>query len=275
MIRNGFFILAWLAAICGSAHALSDASSPTKIPTYWGASAPGGNMTCPIPIPSQIGSNPGRASWTDGFPPLNFSPIASGGIPPAGADFNGALCQISQWTRWQNAGGPVFYDPTFSSAVGGYPNGAVIAQAASPNCVWLSTIDNNLSDPDTGGANWAGFCPATAASLVNADQTLSGGANVTSYNLGTVTSGTLQVDCGKGPLQSLIDGGTFTIAAPANDGSCMILLTNTSGAQIPTFSGFTTNGNTGEPLTNSNGSRFTISIWRIGGVSSWIAKALQ
>ncbi len=159
MIRRIVLALVCLAASCGAALALNDSSIPTRIPTFWGTSAPGGNITCPIPIPSQIGITSGRASWTDGFPPVTFNPVGSGGVPPAGADFNGVLCQLSQWTRWQNAGGPIFYDSGFSAAIGGYPNGAVLAQAASQNCVWVSTVDNNTSDPDIGGANWAGSCP--------------------------------------------------------------------------------------------------------------------
>jgi len=97
MCKSIFALLAAVALFPSAAFALSDASSPTKIPTYWGQSAPSGDITCPIPIPSQIPFSAGRASWTDGFPPDTFNPIASGGIPPSGKDFNGALCQISQW----------------------------------------------------------------------------------------------------------------------------------------------------------------------------------
>ena len=70
-----------LLGLVGPALALSDSAIPTKIPTYWGTSAPGGNITCPIPIPSQIGVSTGRASWTDGFPPVTFNPVAAGGVP--------------------------------------------------------------------------------------------------------------------------------------------------------------------------------------------------
>jgi len=148
---SALFALLWLAA---PAFALTDAASPTKVPTTWAQSAPGGNSTCPMPIPSQISITPGRASWTDGFPPLNFLPIAGGGIPPSGQDFNGVLCQLSQWTRWYNAGAPIFYDPTFQSAIGGYPSNSLIQSATNPGHFWLSTVDNNASNPDTGGANW-------------------------------------------------------------------------------------------------------------------------
>ena len=148
-----------LLALHGAALALSDSAIPTKIPTSWGTLAPPGDITCPIPIPSQIPTSNGRASWTDGFPPLTFNPVAAGGVPPFGQDFNGVLCQLSQWTRWFNAGAQVQYDGTFSSAVSGYPNGAILQQAANSTCVWISTTDNNTSDPDTGGANWVSSCP--------------------------------------------------------------------------------------------------------------------
>ena len=146
-----------VAAFPSAALALGASSIPTKVPTYWATGAPGGNVTCPIPIPSQIPFTAGRASWTDGFPPDTFSPVGSGGVPPSGADFNGVLCQLSQWTRWFNAGGAVPYDGSFSSAVGGYPNGAVVASVAYPGVMWRSTADNNTSDPDTSGANWTLF----------------------------------------------------------------------------------------------------------------------
>ena len=98
-------------------------------------------------------STPGRASLTLGFPPLNFQPLGSGGIPPFGEDMNGILNQISAWSQWVNAGAPVIYDAAFSTAIGGYPNGAYI-YSVSGGAWWLSTVDNNSSDPETGGANW-------------------------------------------------------------------------------------------------------------------------
>lgn len=154
MIKKLLASLSVLFALCGQALALSDSAIPTKVPTTWAQSAPGGNSTCPIPIPSQIAITAGRASWTDGFPPVTFLPLGSGGVPPFGADFNGVLCQLSQWTRWLNAGGPILYDATFQSAIGGYPNGALISSVANPLHFWISRADNNASNPDTGGANW-------------------------------------------------------------------------------------------------------------------------
>ncbi|HYG45602.1 MAG TPA: hypothetical protein VEA17_21965 [Bordetella sp.] len=106
-----------------------------------------------IPVESQIGVTPGAASFTDGFPPLTMTPLAAGGVPPYGADFNGIFNFLSAAVRWAQAGGRYPFDAAFAADVGGYPKGAVLA-AASGNGSWLNLIDNNSTNPDTGGANW-------------------------------------------------------------------------------------------------------------------------
>jgi hypothetical protein len=107
------------------------------------------------------------------------------------------------------------------------------------------------------------------------DQTISGGANVTSYNIGTESSGTYTVDCGKAPLQYLTDGGAFTLAAPANDGSCVVLVTNNSSAGTITFSGFSEGSNTGDSLNTTNTDKFSIFIWEIDGTAGYRVAAHQ
>jgi hypothetical protein len=126
---------------------------PPKFPIPWGNSA-GSAYIRSIPSSSQIGVQNGAASLTDGFPPLTFIDETAGGVPPFGADFNGILKQVSQWCQWQSAGGPVFYDGTFSANIGGYPNGAMLQSSVVPGFIWLSIVDSNTTDPDTGGANW-------------------------------------------------------------------------------------------------------------------------
>ena len=108
-----------------------------------------------VPVPSQIGTNPGVASFTDGFPPVTLQPVAAGGMPPRGQDFNGLLFQMSAWERWVGGGGPVTYDSAFSTAVGGYPLGAVLQSASNPQVSFTSLVENNTSNPDAGGAGWA------------------------------------------------------------------------------------------------------------------------
>ena len=114
------------------------------------------------------------------------------------------------------------------------------------------------------------------ASLAATDQVLAGGAVVTAYSGGSQSGGgTYTVDCGLSPLQYITNAGAFTIAAPANDGSCMLLIIKMASASTVSFSGFTVNSNTGEALDTTNGHKFTMSIWRINGVSSYTIKALQ
>lgn len=128
-------------------------SVPAKFPIPFANSA-GPDYIRTIPLASQIGINGGWASLTDGFPPLNFTPIAAGGIPPFGQDVNGILHQTTAWSQWQQAGAPVYYDAVFSAQIGGYPRGAMLSSAVTFGNFWMSTVDNNLSNPDTGGANW-------------------------------------------------------------------------------------------------------------------------
>lgn len=147
---------AFFSLVVGIAPALALTASaiPTKLPIPFGNGAGAGYIRT-IPVPSQQSILAGAASLTDGFPPSTFLPIGAGGTPPAGQDFNGILYEISAWVRWQSAGGPVSYDASFSSSIGGYPLGATL-NAAQLGTFWISLVDNNLSNPDTGGANWLG-----------------------------------------------------------------------------------------------------------------------
>lgn len=126
---------------------------PVQFLKAFAADAGVGFVTFPIPVDSQIGITSGRASLTDGFPPLNFLPRQAGGVPPFGDDENGILKMLSLWSQWQGAGAPVFYDSAFSAAIGGYPKGTVLMAVSFANS-WVSTAENNTTDPDTGGAGW-------------------------------------------------------------------------------------------------------------------------
>ena len=130
------------------------ANSPPKFPKVWGQNA-GGPFIRPIPVDSQIGINPGFASLNDGFPPLTMTPIAAGGVPPFGQDMNGILNQITEVLQWQQAGGYWQFDANFAAAIGGYPLGAVLSSKVVLGRQWMSTVDNNMTDPDSASAaNW-------------------------------------------------------------------------------------------------------------------------
>lgn len=114
-----------------------------------------------------------------------------------------------------------------------------------------------------------------AAQLATTDQTLSGGANLTTFSIGTVSSGTTTIDCGKNPSQYLTNGGAFTLAAPTNDGQCIVQVENGASAGTITFSGFSVGTNTGDPLDTTNGHKFQISIRRVHSVSEYAIQAAQ
>lgn len=120
--------------------------------TPWANSA-GAGFIRSVPVPSQIGVTDGAASFTDGFVSLNFQPIESGGVPPFGQDFNGILKEVTKWLRWDQAGNTNQYNSAFSTAIGGYPKGAVL-QSTALGTFWLNAVDDNTNDPDATPTNW-------------------------------------------------------------------------------------------------------------------------
>lgn len=135
---------------------------PSRFPIPFGNSATGAYIR-DIPTASRIGVQDGAASLTDGFVPLNFIPVAGGGIPPDGRDFNGVLYRATGWARWQAAGGPVTWNGAFAAAIGGYPLGAFLQSAATPGLFFVSTVENNVTNPDASGAGWTGIIPTKAS----------------------------------------------------------------------------------------------------------------
>jgi hypothetical protein len=129
------------------------------------------------------------------------------------------------------------------------------------------------------GTEYQLLTPSSYASLTGINQILSGGAVVNTSvngNLGTPAgSSTLTVNCGLSPYQYLTNNAAFTLAAPTYDSGCDIMITNGASAGVITPSGFTTNSNTGEPLTTVSGNHFLLHIERINSISTYLIKALQ
>jgi hypothetical protein len=183
------------------------ASIPQKFPIPWGANAGTANMR-PIPVASQISVQPGAASLTDGFPPLNLEAIAAGGIPPFGQDMNGILNQITLWNQWQAAGGPLTFDATFAAQIGGYPAGARVL-SNSGHAIYESLQDNNTSDPNTGSALWALTSCTWSATAAQAG----GSANHQIVTLGPAPTSLFQLI---GIPLLIISSGTNTDAVTLN-----------------------------------------------------------
>jgi len=168
------------------------------------------DITYPIPAASQAGI--GKASLADGFPPKNFLPDAAGGIAPFGQDMNGILKEVTENIRWLQAGGISKYNSGFSTAINGYPNGAVLLNAASTG-FWVSLVDNNTSNPDAGGANW------NTLSSAYIDKSVAGSGNI---NL--TSEATYDIIDFTGALT-----GNIVVTFPQQDGK-WILKNSTSGA---------------------------------------------
>ena len=85
------------------------------------------------PIP-QNSTGTYLASVDEGYPEITLTPIAEGGIPPAGGDLNGMFNLLSQFYFFNQNGGTYTYNSTVSSMIGGYPKGAVL---------WYNGIDGS------------------------------------------------------------------------------------------------------------------------------------
>lgn len=125
---------------------MQSSDSPSLFPV------PFANTGVKSEIPTESSGVPGQASLQTGFPPETMTPVSSGGIPPAGADFNGILNQVSAGVRWSQAGGTYKFNAVFASSIGGYPRGSLLS-SADGTVLWLSSVENNLTDPDSVGAS--------------------------------------------------------------------------------------------------------------------------
>lgn len=144
------------------------------------ANSAGAGFIRSIPIPSQIGTNPGFASYTDGFPPLCFQNTNAGGVPPFGQDFNGLMNAITAAELWTQAGDFARYDPTFALKINGYPNQSIL-MSSSNSYLWCSSSDNNITNPDAGSASWTGTISTTTLTVT--------GSVVGTVSLGQILSG--------------------------------------------------------------------------------------
>lgn len=112
-----------------------------------------------IPNDSQIGITAGRASYVDGFPPLTRTPLAAGGVPPFGTDFNGVLNDITAALRWSQAGSGYPFNADFNTAISGYPKGARIPNSTLDG-FWLNTTDGNSTNPENTTSALTGWVPS-------------------------------------------------------------------------------------------------------------------
>lgn len=176
--------------------------------------------------------------------------------------------------------------PTSGSAVLLYPVNTPFAYGffheyiVSPYNILLDMIDQVSGEGlplDMIGASTIGGFTGIGAGIspTTPSQVFSGGLHPTVFSNGTVTSGSVVIDCGNGPLQTLTNGGAFTLSMSSNDGNCIVRVTNNSSAGTITLSGFSQGSSTGDSLTTTFGSKFDLVMTRIGGNPHLLISALQ
>ncbi len=190
--------------------------TPLLISVPWGVSAANPTyINLPIPVPDQTGTTVNAASFTTGFPPSTMTPEVSGGLPFFGQDMNGILWMISAYCANFAAGALSKYSATLSTAISGYPLGAVLVNTTG-NGIWISQVDGNVTNPDAGGAGWL-----PAALVGGVSLTVTGSSNVT---LTALQAARPYISFG-GALT-----GNINIIFPTNEGQSWILTNITTGA---------------------------------------------
>lgn len=96
-------------------------------------------------IPPQNASGTDTSSINLGFLPITSEPLDDGGVAPERIDFNGMFYLSTDQRVFLQNGGLITYDSSVATAIGGYPQGAVLAYVdGSGNISWVrSMIDNN------------------------------------------------------------------------------------------------------------------------------------
>lgn len=126
------------------------------------------------PILATTPSGDNTASYDQGFPPITMILKSAGGLPPKGQDMNQILYELSALSRWFSAGAQNAYDATFSAAIGGYPMGAMIL-GNDGTTRYMSTVDSNTTNPNTGGAGWFNLTTGYLKTANNFSEIAAGG----------------------------------------------------------------------------------------------------
>lgn len=115
-----------------------------------------------IPDVNTDTSEPQRADFTNGYPAIVSLPPDQGGLPPERKDFNALGYLTTTYDFFYQAGGVFTFNPTISTAIGGYPEGARLWHTDSDGRTVLlrSAIGNNtnnfLTDPTVIGHRGSG-----------------------------------------------------------------------------------------------------------------------
>lgn len=137
-------------------------AQPDLIPMPFAENATPGTIE---PIQATTPTVPQDATWSAGFPQVTMQPLASGGIPPRGQNFNGVLNALSQHIFHMQGGGQYKWD----DAHGPYSIGDVL-QSDDGLRSYVSVVDNNTDNfnttPSVIGTSWLPWSGGAAIELI-------------------------------------------------------------------------------------------------------------
>ncbi|HBR1819110.1 hypothetical protein [Klebsiella pneumoniae] len=229
---------------------MNNSAMPSRLTVVFSAS--GDKNTIPVNSTPETLAD-GLAAMDSGFPPLTRIALSAGGKPPKGQDFNGIFNDAYTRLQWEQAGGFYTFDSAFSAAIGGYPKGAILINSARDG-FWQSTIENNTTNPDAGGAGWIN---ALGGRLINIQIFYSSG-------IYTPTSGTKKV------IVEMVGGGGGSAGSRAA-GPGQIAVGGAGGAGSYAKGSFTQNFNGVQVTVGAKGAGGTVSepYASEGGTSSF------
>lgn len=226
---------------------MNSSQIPAKFKLAW---ASGATSSFIQTVPDTYSGTPnGTPSMTTGWGPETFQDPSVGGAAPLGEYENGILNQITANMQWLQLGGIFQYDAALSTAVGGYFKNAIVKAANYP-AFWISNVENNVINPDTGtltapAAGWAVMQPGTYPwSQITGAPTFTLESEFTGSNHNLVTNGYQKwpgglmeqwMDVSVPSALNTVVSVTFPIAFPSSPGVVFtprlsVIDTNLSGA---------------------------------------------
>lgn len=157
----------------------------------------------PILPTTPAGDN--TASYADGFPPITMILKSAGGLPPKGQDMNQILFELSALARWASSGATNAWDAAFSTAIGGYPMGAVVL-GTDGTTQYKNTVDSNTTNPNTGGAGWFNLTTGYLKTANNLSEIAAAGSaavDATLTNLGLKSAAKRDVGTGANQIPDM------------------------------------------------------------------------
>lgn len=214
-----------------------------------------------------------RADGTWAAPPGGGSVVTTGAGAPATAPASAGLIYIDTST----------FDLYFSTsnasagdwrkAIDNTDGGSISAKATPILADTVFQFDSAAGDAPV-ISTWTQIIAALKLVTLDASGRLvNPKATYTSYDGGTVSTGTYTPSSVDGNMQHYANNGAHTLAPPANPGSFLIEIANGATAGAITTSGFTKVS--GDAFTTTNGHKFQCSITRTNSTSHLNVKAMQ